>query len=273
MNEQSVDNAVFADELFAWELAENYFNFRNRSGASYSKKYETWKRTKNIIRGVFKEVRKKVRRAAIADIGCQTGRNIFLLNFLLSDEAQVTFRGIDSDAGAIAVARRANQVIGAATISFDCADALSGGLPAAAYDIVLCTEVIEHFSDPCGLLNELKRIVAPGGAIIVTTPNATNSVLFFKALHTRANTRAGCYGDERDNHVSVKGIKEWRRMFMDNGFRIEEIRRGALVCGGGAVDRHPVLFSASIVLDTMCDHLPFVLNVGENLMFMLRVKE
>ena len=48
------------------------------------------------------------------------------------------------------------------------------GLPFAAdsYDLLWCSEVIEHLKDPSHALDEFRRVVRPGGDIILTTPNS-----------------------------------------------------------------------------------------------------
>ncbi len=40
-----------------------------------------------------------------------------------------------------------------------------------SFDIVLCTEVIEHVNKPLKTISEIKRVVKPGGVIVLTTPN------------------------------------------------------------------------------------------------------
>jgi SAM-dependent methyltransferase len=40
------------------------------------------------------------------------------------------------------------------------------------FDLVLCTEVLEHVADPLAALGELARIVRPGGKVILTVPFA-----------------------------------------------------------------------------------------------------
>lgn len=39
-----------------------------------------------------------------------------------------------------------------------------------AFDAVLCTEVLEHIVDPVAALNEMARLLKPGGVLIVTAP-------------------------------------------------------------------------------------------------------
>lgn len=39
-----------------------------------------------------------------------------------------------------------------------------------SFDAVLCSEVLEHVDDPVAALSELKRVVKPGGMLILTAP-------------------------------------------------------------------------------------------------------
>lgn len=42
--------------------------------------------------------------------------------------------------------------------------------PDASFDVVLCTEVLEHVPDPLAALRELARLVRPGGTAVLTAP-------------------------------------------------------------------------------------------------------
>jgi ubiquinone/menaquinone biosynthesis C-methylase UbiE len=40
-----------------------------------------------------------------------------------------------------------------------------------SFDMIVCFEVIEHFEDPFTVLGELVRVLAPGGLLVVSSPN------------------------------------------------------------------------------------------------------
>lgn len=48
----------------------------------------------------------------------------------------------------------------------------------STYDIVLCTEVIEHVDDQTNALKEMLRVVKKDGLIVITTPNKIYKPLF-----------------------------------------------------------------------------------------------
>lgn len=45
------------------------------------------------------------------------------------------------------------------------------GLPDASYDVVICTQVLEHCMNPWAAVREINRIVRPGGHAIVSAPH------------------------------------------------------------------------------------------------------
>ncbi|MEW6163752.1 MAG: class I SAM-dependent methyltransferase [Pseudomonadota bacterium] len=56
-------------------------------------------------------------------------------------------------------------------------DLNSGELPysTGSFDLVTCSEVVEHLENYRALLREAYRVTAPGGVLIVTTPNVLNT--------------------------------------------------------------------------------------------------
>ncbi|MGH9468405.1 MAG: glycosyltransferase [Terriglobales bacterium] len=62
------------------------------------------------------------------------------------------------------------------------ADACRLPFPDAGFDVVLCMEVFEHIPDRRRLLAEIRRVAAPGAAIVLSTPNYANFFLPLKLL-------------------------------------------------------------------------------------------
>jgi SAM-dependent methyltransferase len=85
-------------------------------------------------------------------------------------------------------------------------------LPSGVFDCVVAFQVIEHIKDDFGFMDEVRRILKPGGRFIVTTPNAAMS-LTRNPWHVREYTSGqfaslvesrfgrveamGVFGDER----------------------------------------------------------------------------
>jgi SAM-dependent methyltransferase len=46
--------------------------------------------------------------------------------------------------------------------------------PALSFDAILCSEVLEHVPDPLAALDELTRLLKPGGVLILTAPFCSN---------------------------------------------------------------------------------------------------
>ena len=49
-------------------------------------------------------------------------------------------------------------------------DILNIPVPDKSYDVILCTEVIEHIPDPVSAIKEFSRILKPGGVLLITAP-------------------------------------------------------------------------------------------------------
>jgi 2-polyprenyl-6-hydroxyphenyl methylase/3-demethylubiquinone-9 3-methyltransferase len=98
------------------------------------------------------------------DVGCGAG---LLAEPLARLGASVT--GLDASPEVIAVARQHAAAMGLA-IDYRVGDvqALEG-----QFDLVTAMEVIEHVADPETFLKALAKRLAPGGLLVMSTPNAT----------------------------------------------------------------------------------------------------
>jgi len=98
------------------------------------------------------------------DVGCGAG---LLAEPLTRLGASVT--GLDAAPELIVAARDHAAAMGLA-IEYRAGElaALTG-----EYDLVTCMEVIEHVADPAAFVRDLATRLAPGGLLIMSTPNAT----------------------------------------------------------------------------------------------------
>ena len=46
------------------------------------------------------------------------------------------------------------------------------------FDVIICSEVLEHLKDPQITIQEIQRIAKPGCEILITVPNERNLALF-----------------------------------------------------------------------------------------------
>jgi 2-polyprenyl-6-hydroxyphenyl methylase / 3-demethylubiquinone-9 3-methyltransferase len=99
------------------------------------------------------------------DVGCGAG---LLCEPLARLGAAVT--GVDAAEASIAVAR-AHAAGSGLTIDYRCGELGAMGL--AGFDLVTAMEVIEHVADKPAFLAALAGALAPGGLMVLSTPNRT----------------------------------------------------------------------------------------------------
>jgi 2-polyprenyl-6-hydroxyphenyl methylase/3-demethylubiquinone-9 3-methyltransferase len=98
------------------------------------------------------------------DVGCGAG---LLAEPLARLGATVT--GLDAAPELITVAR---EHAGAAGLAIDYRTGELAELT-GQFDLITCMEVIEHVAEPAAFITALARRLAPGGLLIMSTPNAT----------------------------------------------------------------------------------------------------
>lgn len=93
------------------------------------------------------------------------------------------------------------------------------GLPAASFDVVTCWHVIEHVADPRRVLEELHRLLRPGGRLLLATPNVEDYI--FRAAYWLARGRRPTLyePDERELHLFHFSSRTLRALLASVGFR------------------------------------------------------
>jgi len=75
---------------------------------------------------------------------------------------------VDIEAAYLEEAKQATRSL--ENIEFRLDDITQSSLPEDYFDLILCTEVIEHIADSAAALKEIGRILKPGGIAIISTP-------------------------------------------------------------------------------------------------------
>jgi SAM-dependent methyltransferase len=101
-------------------------------------------------------------RGRLLDVGCGGGKWLTKMRDLGWE-----VRGVDFDAEAVkAAARRGLRV--------DHGSLEAVGYPGGSFDAITLNHVIEHLPDPVSTLEECRRLLKPGGHLVVVTPNSAS---------------------------------------------------------------------------------------------------
>ena len=101
--------------------------------------------------------------AVIVDVGCGDGS---ALAVAARHNPGHRFAGIDWSGDALRRAHALDLTVLRAAVT-------APGLPVAdgAADVVIMSELIEHLVDPDGAIAEVRRVLRPGGSLLLSTPN------------------------------------------------------------------------------------------------------
>ena len=151
-----------------------------------------------------------VRGLDVLDIACGAGG----LAAQMATAGVVSHIGIDLSAEAIRQAREGHRQFSA--VRFEVMDAQHLTFADRSFDCVIAREAIEHLPDARQALTEIRRVLRPGGRLVLTSPNRDS-------LHLRMARALGqpeflCSMD----HVRELSFTECRTLLQKTGFVITE---------------------------------------------------
>jgi SAM-dependent methyltransferase len=111
--------------------------------------------------------------------------------------------GVDYDADAAAHARRAH---GGGRVAYLRGALTALPLPAAGVDLVVSLQVLEHIWTPDEMVRELVRVLAPGGTLVISTPNR---LTFSPGLGRREQPANAYHCREYDAEELVAELARW----------------------------------------------------------------
>jgi SAM-dependent methyltransferase len=159
------------------------------------------------------------------DLGC--GEGVFTR--VLADAGAIPI-GVEVAEAALARARAAHPELDFRPTPID------GPLPFDddAFDLVWASEVIEHIADTERWLAEVRRVLAPGGRLLVTTPNHARLPLLIHGIER--------YSDPFGDHLHLYTRRSLRPTLTEVGFEDVEVR-----AAGGAPGFRRLLLTCAVL--------------------------
>lgn len=100
----------------------------------------------------------------VLDVGCGTGFAVFLLGSMLPEGKSC---GIDISAEMIAQARAKVSDDFKGRVEFHQASSDNIPYPSGEFDYIMCTNSFHHYPDPLQVLGEMRRLLKPGGQVVI----------------------------------------------------------------------------------------------------------
>lgn len=156
----------------------------------------------------------------IVDLGCGTGYYLFLLSNL---GVKLNLTGFDYDGEAI------NEVRSSAygkDVRIVTGDLHEMPFKDKSFDKAVMSEVLEHVKDDKKVLQEVLRILKPGGILVISVPSAEYPFLWdpvnwilqhFIGTHFKKGFFSGIWND----HLRLYSIQALKKKFAKTGYKIE----------------------------------------------------
>lgn len=149
----------------------------------------------------------------VLDLGCGEGRHVHGLAMI----AGVNVVGLDMDAPSLIKGRDGLDYLppreGGGVTAFMVGDAYRLPFADAAFDAVICSEVLEHLHDYPAALAEIRRVLKPGGRFAPTVPRAWPERLCWALA-----PGVGGYADQPGGHVRIFDEAQLQRKIAGLGF-------------------------------------------------------
>lgn len=93
----------------------------------------------------------------------------------------------------------------------------------ASFDVLICSEVIEHLVDPVPVLEKLLRLVRPGGTVFASSPNVSHYRIITNLIRGRFEYED--VGAMDRTHLRWFTPDSYRRLFEEAGVEVIRLER------------------------------------------------
>jgi len=194
--------------MFVWPVSPDFTKIYSKdyfSGAKDSLGYADYEGDREITLGVFKTYLENIekhypKRGKLLDVGSATGHFLELAN-----KHGWEAKGIEISAYASGIGRKKGlQIITGKFETFD--------LPEKYFDAVTFWDVLEHFEKPETAIRQARKILKPGGILVLNTPDSASLMakIFGRRWHALVPP----------NHLHIFNQKNMGRLLAKNNFEI-----------------------------------------------------
>jgi len=242
---------------------------------SYSAQYFWWKKysvLEKIVKKIVSENFSKSDTVRILDIGCQIGHDIFKLSEELR-EYKIEWYGFDVNPDFLKISNLRKVIHGEHKYFFFVSSVEQTSSKNRKFDMIICSEVLEHINETEDSASNLRNLLKINSFLIISTPNVTNysfilckiiAKKFFKKINTQfleESKKEFLYKTkvevkQEENHINLKNMDDWKKIFINSGFTILDCRRGSMFYGSKYIDKHPVIFIIITFFDIIFDIIP-----------------
>lgn len=200
---QNIKNDIHLEEIWH-QVPENYY----QKGVKKNFLQRSWHlgKLKAVLELIDQENSEPI---SILDVGCASG---WFLSEVSSRYPKAKCTGVDVYKKAINYGKKTYK-----NLRLIQADAHKLPFPEKSFDLIICTEVLEHVVNPKQVLKEIKRVLNPRGIAIVELDSG--SILFRLIWFWWTNLRHGVW---RDSHIHAFNLKKLKRLILDAGFHIKK---------------------------------------------------
>jgi ubiquinone/menaquinone biosynthesis C-methylase UbiE len=175
--------------------------YANARETRKSLKYRLWRRTFEVMFAINKYA--VMQKKNIIDLGTADGR---MLQKIYEKYPESSCIGIEYNYELVQLAHK----------NFPELKILQGDIqmidyPDNFFDVAIATAVIEHVLDPAKAVSEAKRILKPGGVLILSSPDP-----FWEYIATKAGLL------DNEQHNEVMSLKQLSDLIEKGGFKVLE---------------------------------------------------
>jgi ubiquinone/menaquinone biosynthesis C-methylase UbiE len=118
---------------------------------------------------------------------------------------------VAADFSATAVRHARDRLPATSPVRLLQADAQAMGLASGMFDTVICCETLEHLHEPWTALEELARVLRPGGRLFLTTPNYLNPMGAYRGYLRLTGRRYTEEGQPINRFLLAPTLRRWVR--------------------------------------------------------------